>query len=623
MADAKETPSAGAMRVPIEAHGLIGNMLTCALVSTEASIDFMCFPRVDSPTLFAALLDDKRGGWFGIEALMEDRRCKQFYLPDTNVLVTRSMSAEGICEVIDFMPISPTESESPSEKASAPYEAPNCLIRVVRAIHGKIRFKMRCAPRFDYARVNHAADQIGPRSIRFDPHDATEAMALDASVDLSIENGDAVAEFELERDQSAWFMLGSMSEPLRNEQPCDSALNETTEFWNRWSRQSTYRGRYQEAVMRSALVLKLLSSREYGAIVAAPTFGLAETAEGGRRWDYRYAWIRDAAFSIYALLRLGYTGEARHFIRWIAERNRACDSDGSLRVMYAVDGSEAPEEEQIDALHGEGADAPMIGNGARDQIQLDVYGALMDAVYLHNKYGAAMSYDGWRNVTRTVNYVVSHWRQADHGIWEFRGGTEPLLHSRLMCWVTLDRALRLAQKRSLPAPFAEWFEVRDQIHADIFENFWNDDRKSFVQSHGSETLDASVLMMPLVRFIGPKDPRWLSTLDAIGQELRVDPLVFRYTRGSTLDGLAGEEGGFSACSFWYAEALARAGRVEEGRLVFEKMMAHANHLGLFSEEIGINGDALGNFPQALTHLALISAAFQLDRSLQGAHATWT
>jgi GH15 family glucan-1,4-alpha-glucosidase len=264
-----------------------------------------------------------------------------------------------------------------------------------------------------------------------------------------------------------------------------------------------------------------------------------------------------------------------------------------------------------------------IGNGARDQTQLDVYGALLDSVYLYNKYGAAISYQGWRHVTRTVDYVVAHWREADHGIWEFRNGTRPLLHSRLMCWVTVDRALRLAQKRSLPAPLATWFQTRDDIHRDIHEQFFNEELQAFVQTPGSSTLDASALMMPLVRFIGPKDPRWTGTLDAIGRDLRVDPLVFRYTRGDELDGLPGMEGGFSACSFWYAEALARAGRVDEGRLVFEKMLAYANHVGLFSEEVATNGEAMGNFPQALTHLALISAAYQLDRDLDRTHVAWT
>jgi GH15 family glucan-1,4-alpha-glucosidase len=418
------------------------------------------------------------------------------------------------------------------------------------------------------------------------------------------------------------FAFGAPDTLPKLQKHVDEILEETIDYWKEWSSRSTYRGRYREVVMRSALTLKLLSSDEFGAIVAAPTFGLPEAPDGSRRWDYRFTWIRDAAFSVYALLRLGYTGEAERFGKWIAERSRDCSSDGSLRVMYAVDGEDVLEEGALDSLTGTSGQV-VIGNEARAQTQLDVYGALLDSVYLYNKYGAAISYDGWRHVTRTVDYVVEHWREADNGIWEFRNGTRPLLHSRLMCWVTVDRALRLAEKRSLPAPLATWFRTRDEIHSDIHEQFWNDDIKSFVQTPDSATLDASILMMPLVRFIGPKDPRWIGTLDAIGRELRVDPLIFRYTRGSTLDGLPGMEGGFSACSFWYAEALARAGRVDEGRLVFEKMLAYANHVGLFSEEVATNGEALGNFPQALTHLALISAAYQLDRNLDRKHVPWT
>jgi GH15 family glucan-1,4-alpha-glucosidase len=604
----------------IEAHGLIGNMRTTALVSTEGVIDFMCFPRIDSPTVFGSLLHPENGGAFSIRPTFEVARTKQMYLPETNVLLTRFMSAQAVCEIVDFMPVAQAEDDA---RATS-----NCVVRIVRAIHGDMSVQMRCAPRFDYARGSHEIAQADANTLRFTSASQAagaqaEALTLDATVPLKIDHDDAVASFHLKQDETACFIFGAESEAMRKTLPCKEALSDTVGFWREWSGQSTYRGRYREVVMRSALLLKLLSSRETGAIVAAPTFGLPETSDGSRRWDYRYTWIRDAAFSVYALLRLGYTGEARNFKNWIAERNKQCDSDGSFSVMYAVDGEETPEEQVVPELHGNGAAPPLIGNAARDQTQLDVYGALLDAIYLFNKYGEAISYDGWRHVTRTVNFVVENWQQADQGIWEFRNGGRPLLHSRLMCWVAMDRAIRLAQKRSLPAPFAEWNAVRDAIHADIYTRFWNEEIQSFVQTPDSATLDASTLMMPLVRFIGPKDPRWISTLDAVGRELGVDPLIFRYARGDSLDGLPGEEGGFSACSFWYAEALVRAGRVNEGRLIFEKMLAYANHVGLYSEEVAISGEALGNFPQALTHLALISTAFQLDRSLDGAHPQWS
>ncbi|WP_321793689.1 glycoside hydrolase family 15 protein [Caballeronia sp. J97] len=600
--------------LPVDARGMIGNMKTAALVSLSGAIDFMCFPRIDSPTLFAALLDRERGGAFSITPRAPGARVKQMYLPETNVLLTRFMTGDGVCELLDLMPVA-----SNATRAGA---VPNCVLRIVRLVFGCMTLDVRCDPRFDYARATHTARTV-EKGVEFLCDDGSPPLRLLANVPLALDGQSACATLDFNEGDCACFALGDADGLADIEARHDAILTDTIDYWKAWSSRSTYRGRYREVVLRSALTLKLLSSEEFGAIVAAPTFGLPEAQDGSRRWDYRFTWIRDAAFSVYALLRLGYTGEAERFMKWIAERSRDCSAHGQLRVMYSVDGSDALAESGLTSLAGEMPGQVVVGNEAREQIQLDVYGALLDSVYLYNKYGAAVSYDGWRHVTRTVDYVVEHWREADNGIWEFRNGTRALLHSRLMCWVTVDRALRLAEKRSLPAPLARWFETRDEIHRDIHEQFWNDDIKSFVQTPGSATLDASALMMPLVRFIGPKDPRWIGTLDAIGRDLRVDPLIFRYTRGSVLDGLPGTEGGFSACSFWYAEALARAGRVDEGRLVFEKMLAYANHLGLFSEEVATSGEALGNFPQALTHLALISAAFQLDRNLDRVHVPWT
>ena len=597
--------------LPVDARGMIGNMNTAALVSLCGAIDFMCFPRIDSPTLFAGLLDREHGGAFSITPRETGANVKQMYLPETNVLLTRFMTGEGVCELLDLMPVT-----------SNPSPVPNCVLRIVRLVYGRMTLDVRCDPRFDYARAKHTARAM-EKGVEFTAAGDFPHVRLLASVPLAIDAQGARATLDFAEGDCACFVLGDANGLDGIAANHDAILAETIDYWKEWSSRSTYRGRYREVVLRSALTLKLLSSEEFGAIVAAPTFGLPETQDGSRRWDYRFTWIRDAAFSVYALLRLGYTGEAERFMKWIAERSRDCASHGQLRVMYSVDGTDALAETAVKSFVGDMPGQGVVGNEARDQIQLDVYGALLDSVYLYNKYGAAISYDGWRHVTRTVDYVVEHWREADHGIWEFRNGTRALLHSRLMCWVTLDRALRLAEKRSLPAPLAKWFATRDEIHRDIHEQFWNDDIRSFVQTPGSATLDASTLMMPLVRFIGPKDPRWIGTLDAIGRDLRVDPLIFRYTRGSTLDGLPGSEGGFSACSFWYAEALARAGRVDEGRLVFEKMLAYANHVGLFSEEVATSGEALGNFPQALTHLALISAAYQLDRNLDRVHVPWT
>jgi GH15 family glucan-1,4-alpha-glucosidase len=632
MPDERPIPPRPAL--PLDARGLIGNMKTTALVSLRGAIDFMCFPRIDSPAIFAGLLEPSRGGAFSIAPASDaanespegsasglahgSANVKQMYLPDTNVLLTRFMTSDGVCELMDFMPVS-----EGGTAAATGVPLPNCVIRVVRIVFGHMRLRMRCEPRFGYAQSDPVVRRVEEQAVEFSSADNSLCLRLNSTTALTLDQAVAHAEFELHDGESVGFVLGEATALHGDPFDCEALLTNTIRYWQDWSAQSTYRGRYREVVMRSALTLKLLSSSEHGAIVAAPTFGLAEALDGSRRWDYRFAWIRDAAFSVYALLRLGYTGEARHFMQWIAERSRHCHSDGSLKVMYTVDGKAPPAETEAAALSDGTNAAPLIGNDARDQTQLDVYGALLDAIYLYNKYGAAISHDGWLDVTRTVDYVVEHWQEPDHGIWEFRNGARPLLHSRLMCWVTVDRALRLAEKRSLPAPLKRWFDTRDAIHRDIHDNFWNDEVRAFVQTPASTTLDASALMMPLVRFIGPSDPRWLGTLDAIGAQLSVEPLIFRYTRGATLDGLPGLEGGFSACSFWYAEALARAGRVDAGRLVFEKMLAYANHVGLFSEEVATSGEALGNFPQALTHLALISAAYQLDRNLDKIHIPWT
>ena len=365
-----------------------------------------------------------------------------------------------------------------------------------------------------------------------------------------------------------------------------------------------------------------------GAIVAAPTTSLPEELGGVRNWDYRYTWIRDAAFTLYGLLRIGFTEAAGAFMEFIQARCHEREPDGSLQVMYGIDGRHKLTEEILDHLEGYRGSAPVrIGNGAYNQLQLDIYGELMDAVYLYNKYGQPISHDFWGHLRDLTDWVCDHWQLEDEGIWEVRGGRKHFLYSKVMCWVAVDRALRLADKRSFPADRQRWLKVRDAIYEEIMEKGWNSELNSFVQSYGSDTLDASSLIMPLVFLISPNDPKMLSTLDAINRStenggLVAASLVYRYNVEASPDGITGGEGTFNMCSFWLVEALTRAGytdreKLDEARLMFEKMLGYANHVGLYAEETGSCGEALGNFPQAFTHLALISAAYNLDKALGG------
>jgi len=600
---------------PIENHGVIGNMRSVALVGMNGSIDFFCYPNFDSTSVFAALLDDERGGCFTIQPELKDRRVRQLYLPDTNILLTRFLAEEGVAELTDYMPISSTT------------EQPNEIIRRVSVVRGKVRFKLLCQPRFDYSMCAHSVTVDDQYAI-FEPHDSSfQPMALYSTVQLHKQSGDVTAEFTLQAGEKATFLFGGVRPA--DQQPemerLDERFHETSRFWKKWISKSKYKGRWREMVNRSALMLKLLISREHGSLIAAPTFSLPEDIGGVRNWDYRYTWLRDAAFTLYALIRLGFVEEAEAFMDWL--NGLLCDDAerGPLQVMYGIDGRRKLDEFTIEQLRGYEHSSPVrIGNAAYQQLQLDIYGEMMDAIYLANKYGNAISYAGWQNVQRILAWLGRNWQRPDEGIWEVRGGAKEFLHSRLMCWVAFDRALRLAEKRSLSGPIAEWMETRDAIRADIFNNFWDEELQSFVQSKGTKNLDASVFLMPLFRFISPEDPMWRSTTRAVEARLIEDTLVRRYEAERThVDGIPGGEGSFTACSFWYIECLARAGELEKAQLLFEKLLGYANHLGLYSEQLGSNGQHLGNFPQAFTHLALISAATYLDRVLSGdSDAEW-
>jgi GH15 family glucan-1,4-alpha-glucosidase len=586
---------------PIENYGVIGDLHTVALVGMSGSIDWLCIPHFDSPAVFAAILDDAKGGRFQIAPRRPPAARKQFYWPDTNVLVTRFFTDGGVGEVVDYMPV-----------------GGHCgVVREVRVIRGSVDFRMECRPAFNYARDPHEVEPAD-RAAVFRSRDLS--LALRATEPVTIRDGAAFAEFTLDENRSAAFVFVTCvagAPQSLSEEEIRPLFRRTVDYWHDWLGQCTYTGRWREMVHRSALALKLMTFEPTGAIVAAPTASLPEHLGGVRNWDYRYTWIRDAAFTLYGLLRVGFTEAAANFMDWIAARCREENWDGSLQVMYTIDGSHSIPEETLDHFEGYRGSRPVrIGNAAHKQLQLDIYGELMDAVYLYNKHGAPIPYDLWTHLRKILNWVCANWKRADEGIWEVRGPRQEFVYSRLMCWVALDRGLRLAEKRSFPADHALWLRTRDEIYQEIMDRGWNERVGAFVQAFDGEALDASNLIMPLVFFVSPTDPRMLRTLEAIRRTLVSSGLVYRYDLARTDDGLPGGEGTFNMCSFWLVEALTRAGRLDEARLLFEQMLGYANHLGLYAEQTGPHGEALGNFPQAFTHLALISAAYNLDRSLR-------
>ncbi|KRE25222.1 hypothetical protein ASG82_16630 [Mycobacterium sp. Soil538] len=594
--------------LPIAEHGLIGDLHTVALVGTDGTIDWFCCPRFDSPSVFGSILDANRGGLFRISPDCAGWGSKQLYLPDTNILITRFLMPDGVAEVQDFMP--------PQSAGSGRRQR---MIRRILAVRGYMQFVADCAPRFDYGRAVHEV-ALTEHGALFRSAELGLSLSTCHSLEV-VDGGDVRAQFAIRAGETATFVLERV-EPGEKPVPYSDAdisamFDETVAFWRGWLRRSRYGGRWREMVNRSALTLKMLTYAPTGAIVAAPTTSLPEQLGGPRNWDYRYTWMRDAAFTLYALLTLGFTEEAGAFMNWLQGRFRYVDREsGPLQIMYGIDGREDLPEEELTHLEGYRGSAPVrIGNGAATQLQLDIYGELMDSIYLCNKFGLPIYYDGWIDLTRNLEWLIDHWDQSDEGIWEARGDRRNYTFSRLMSWVAVERAIRVARQRGLPADVARWSQVRDRIYNQIMERGWNPRRRAFVQHFDSDVLDASLLMMPLCKFIAPTDPRWISTLDAITAELVSDSLVYRYNVSASPDGLVGEEATFSMCSFWWVEALARAGRLDEARLAFEKMLTYANHVGLYSEEIGATGEQLGNFPQALTHLALISAAYNLDRQL--------
>jgi GH15 family glucan-1,4-alpha-glucosidase len=592
-------------------HGLIGDLQTAALVSTDGTIDWFCCPRFDSPSVFASLLDDRKGGRFALAPVTAATTTKQMYMPDTAILVTRHLSESGIAEVLDFMPIDQPHVVSDRRR----------IVRVVRGIRGEVAFEARVEPRFDYARQGHEVNVNGTSAVF---ESGQQRLVLSGLSPLERDGHDVRSRFTVRAGENAGFVLdsGASAAPMAlGHGEVTQMYLETEAYWRRWLSRSTYRGRWRAEVERSAIALKLMTYAPSGGLVAAPTAALPEQVGGFRNWDYRYTWVRDGSFSVAALLGLGFTEEAAAFGDWLRKRveEQAGTGSGPLKIMYRIDGSSDLVEETLDHLDGYMGSRPVrIGNGAADQLQLDIYGEAMNSIHALDS-GAlrdwGVAHDGWNHIVTMIDWLCEHWHDPDEGIWETRGGRRSFVYGQLMSWVAFDRAIRMATSRGRPGDLVRWARERDAIHQLIMTKGWNERLGAFVQYEGGDVLDASLVLMPLMGFIVPNDPRWQSTMRAMDKTLVADSLVYRYDPEASPDGLPGSEGTFSLCTFLYVDALARSGRLDDARLTFTKMLTYANHLGLYSEEIDAAGRQVGNFPQAFTHLALIDAAVNLDRRL--------
>ncbi|WP_327365994.1 glycoside hydrolase family 15 protein [Streptomyces sp. NBC_01217] len=598
---------------PVAEHGLVGDLQTAALVSSRGVVDWFAAPRFDSPSIFAALLDHDCGGFFRLAPEGPEHTCKQLYYPDTAVLVTRFMSPDGVGEMLDWMP--PVRAEAPTDR--------HTLVRTVRVVRGTLRFSMECRPRFDYGRASHTLEPTPGGAVFRAPGIAAH---LQTTFPVTRDGQDALGEVVLNVGELAVAVLtvcdaDGPAPPTPTTDAVTEQLWEAVDFWQRWVRVSRYRGRWSDMVNRSAITLKLLTYAPSGAPVAAATMGLPEQVGGERNWDYRYTWVRDGSLSVRALLDLGFVDEATAFTHWLSDRihDRGDATGEALRIMYRVDGEPLLTEEILEHFEGYRGSYPVrLGNAAADQLQLDIYGEALYALSEGHEVGVQAGYRGWKTVAQTLDWLVDSWDRPDEGIWETRGGRRDFTYSRVMCWTAFDRGLRLAAQLSRPADTVRWTRARDAILEQVMERGWSESEQAFVQHYDGGVLDASLLLMPRVGFLAPMDPGWLATLDAMDRTLVSDSLVYRYDPAASPDGMRGSEGTFSLCTFLYVEALARAGRLRKARFTFEKMLTYANHVGLFSEEIGPSGEQLGNFPQAFTHLSLITAAQTLDEALDRA-----
>ncbi len=602
-ADAPGRRSGAVRHRPISDYGLIGDMRTAALVGLDGAIDWCCLPRFDSGSVFAALLDTERGGTWAIHP--EGRwTSTQRYLPRTNILETTFRTAEGgVISLTDFMPVA--EDGRPSGQHPE-------IHRRMRCSRGRVLMSMTFMPRFEYGARTTRLELLRAGLFATDRTDQVLTLSSAKPFEWQVEQSTATARFELEKGEERWMVLRYDDDDIHPVDRYESSrkLDNTAAFWQRWSAKVRYRGPYRGMVKRSALALKLLTHAETGALIAAPTTSLPETVGGIRNWDYRFVWLRDAAFTLAALNAVGHHREADQFMRFLKKVCRH-EGGGHLQIMYGIDGRRDLVERQLDHLSGYRNSRPVrVGNGAVGQLQLDVYGEVLETADIWRR-NHEMTEGTWRVLRGLVDWVSRNWHLPDSSIWEVRGEVRHYVFSKVMSWVALDRGVQMAEELNLESDTVAWRAARDRVHAEIMERGWSEERQSFVQSYDHDALDAAALAIPMVRFLPWNHPRVHGTVHAIARELTTQDgeLVYRYRHP---DGLEGEEGAFSICTFWLAQGLAMIGERERAERVFRRMLRHANHVGLYSEEIDpYTGEFLGNFPQAFTHIALINCAAAL------------
>jgi GH15 family glucan-1,4-alpha-glucosidase len=601
--DSRASHNRSAKTKRIEDYGIIGNMLSAALVGRDGSIDWLCLPRFDAAACFAALLGDVDNGRWLIAPEDEDCRSTRRYIPGTAVLETTFETSGGKVTVVDFMPLSNDE-----EKVD--------VVRIVRGVEGEVAMSMELVLRFNYGQV---PPWVRRRDYGMSAVAGPDAVELHTDVPLTGKDMRTCASFTVRKGQSVPFTLSYHRShrtpqfvPDRNE-----SLNRTVTWWREWSKHCRFEHpdeRWREAVLRSLITLKLLTYEPTGGIVAAPTTSLPETLGGSRNWDYRFCWIRDSTLTLYALLNGGYREEAEAWRQWLLRA--AAGHPQQLRIMYGISGERWLPDTEVTWLPGyEGSSPVRVGNAASAQTQLDVYGELMDVLYAARQAELSPLNDAWRLQKVLLEHVKKIWREPDHGIWEVRGPARAFTHSRLMCWVALDRAVKSCEEMGLEGPLKDWRSLREIIRSDILENGYDGKRNTFVQHYGGDALDASLLLIPQVGFLKPDDPRVTGTVAAIERELLRDGFVLRYSTEDVDDGVGGREGAFLACSFWLADTYAMQGRLEEGTALFERLLDLRNDLGLLAEEYDhVAKRQVGNFPQGFSHIGLVNTAFNLSRA---------